>query len=542
MFSQWSVAKRLGALVAALLACQLFIALMGMRSSGEMLDRFSTTYQDRVIPLDQLKRVSDAYAVDIVDATHKVRDGALTPAEGLQSVARAREAVSKNWQAYTATYLTDEEKQLVVQATARLGAADNATAKAEALMRADNKDGLRSFAATEMYPAIDPLTAAISSLMDLQLRVAGEEFAQAQVARRNSLVLNAGVLLVAIALGSGLAYKIIHHLLHALGAEPDEVSRVASRVAAGDLSGNVSVRTGYENSVMGAMASMHRNLRDLATDLNQSASEVTASSHELSAAAQQVAKGSEGQADAASAIAAVVEQMAVSIETISAHSSTASDTAMRSHQTAAGTTEGVRATVADVNRIAGTVAASAETITRLTEQSQQIASVVSVIREVADQTNLLALNAAIEAARAGEQGRGFAVVADEVRKLAERTSASTGEITQVVAAIQDAGARARIHIDDASTLAGEGAKRAGAASEAIHSIQCGAEEVAQLVRDISESLAEQKLASTEIANRVEVVSQMTEENSQAAGSVSTTARTLSAQAQRLQAAAQRFRL
>ncbi|MCZ8164086.1 MAG: MCP four helix bundle domain-containing protein, partial [Brevundimonas sp.] len=142
--------------------------------------QLDTILADRVVPLKQLKIVSDMYAVNVVDTAHKARSGEFSFPEALESLSDAKRAIDENWSAYEATRLTPEEQELVEAVGQNTPAADAAIADLENILRAGDRAALEQFATTRLYPTIDPVTASVSSLIDLQVRVAGEDGAKAQ--------------------------------------------------------------------------------------------------------------------------------------------------------------------------------------------------------------------------------------------------------------------------------------------------------------------------------------------------------------------------
>ena len=132
-------------------------------------------------------------------------------------------------------------------------------------------------------------------------------------------------------------------------------------------------------------------------------------------------------------------------------------------------------TVSAINDLAGEVELASEVMQNLKVESQNIGTVLDVIRGIAEQTNLLALNAAIEAARAGEQGRGFAVVADEVRTLAGRTQQSTQEIHNMIESLQNG-------TNDAVTVMGRSREKA---QESVNFVNEAGEYLQRITKSVS---------------------------------------------------------
>ncbi|MDP9940923.1 methyl-accepting chemotaxis protein [Ectopseudomonas alcaliphila] len=324
-----------------------------------------------------------------------------------------------------------------------------------------------------------------------------------------------------------LAISVAFLLSRSIAGRLQQVVEVARNVAQGRLDSNIERAGGDEIGVLlDAFATMQERLREMIGQIRAGAVQLVGAAQNISSASTQLSVSTQEQSQAASSMAATVEELTVSINHVADNANEAHGLSSDSGRQSAEGGAVIQETLASMQRIADTVQGAAVQIAELGQHSDQISSIVNVIKEIADQTNLLALNAAIEAARAGEQGRGFAVVADEVRLLAQRTANSTQEITEMIKKIQLGTRSAVSNMEIGVQQVSSGVEQASQAGDAIVAIRQASASVVGVVDQISLALREQTVASQDVARNVERIAQMSMENSEAVADTSRTAQGL----------------
>lgn len=333
------------------------------------------------------------------------------------------------------------------------------------------------------------------------------------------MALNVGQVLLQILLFFFIGYVVKYFVTRRV----IEIREHLADMVNGDMSSQVDISGRDEmGEILCAVQSSKVLLASMVDQISSVSGHIDERAKQLTSTISRVASSSQAQSDSASSMAASVEEMTVSIDQVSNHADEVKQVSVSSRSLANEGGRVVEHVVNDMEQINSAVMNAAQTVEELGQKSERIQSIVNSIQEIADQTNLLALNAAIEAARAGEQGRGFAVVADEVRKLAEKTGRSTQEISAMTSTIISSTNEAVTEMEGAVGMVKAGVDLAKQAGASMIEINDGASRVLAGVEDISNSIHEQSKTGREIAQNVEKVAQMSEENNAAVKDVSTT--------------------
>lgn len=321
----------------------------------------------------------------------------------------------------------------------------------------------------------------------------------------------------------------------------EKIIGVARNIAQGNLRSTITIDSNDEaGQLQQALADMQTNLRQMIDDIRQEGEQLQQTARNLNGASQSIVHSTTEESQSASSMAGAMEQMMQNIEQIAGHARNAQEISSHSEHLASNGGQVIMGVVDGMSRIAEAVNESSATITALGESSEEIHSIIQVIKSIAEQTNLLALNAAIEAARAGEAGRGFAVVADEVRNLAARTAQSTQEITGMIERIRSSTEQAVNSMQTGVTRVSDGVALARQAGESINEIRGGAHRAAEVVEEISQTINEQSRASSEVAQQVEHIAQMSQQNSRTVNELANAAQSLDRVARSMQNAVLQF--
>jgi methyl-accepting chemotaxis protein len=286
---------------------------------------------------------------------------------------------------------------------------------------------------------------------------------------------------------------------------------VAELIAAGDLRGEVKPQS--EKDILGnSFVRMNEKLRHITTDISKAVNLLGSSASEILASTTQVAAGTAETATSINETTTTVEEVRQAAQLSSQKAQTVSDNARRVATVSQSGQQAVEDTAAGMDRIREQMETIAQTVVRLSEQSQSIGGIIASVTDLADQSNLLAVNAAIEAAKAGEQGKGFAVVAQEIKSLAEQSKQATAQVRGILSDVQKATSNAVMATEQGSKAVEAGVKQAAQAGEAIRALAETSREAVQTAIQIVASSQQQVVGMDQIGVAMENINQAGTQN------------------------------
>lgn len=406
--------------------------------------------------------------------------------------------------------------------------------RAVTLKDADDMQAAMVLVEKEMLPINMKIREAVDGMIGYQYK--NLDIAMASADRTASVAKLGLIIASALALISG---ALISAYLTPLISRPLRMITAESTIiASGDLSGpDIEVKSKDELQELAmSFNEMKHNLRKLIGNVNDNALHLTASAEELSASTNEVADsseeiskaienisiGSQTSATAASESSIAMEETASGVQRIAESTSTLHTSAENTMRIGNESEKTMQTAKEQMALIHLNSSQTNEIIKRLSQQSEEIQNITSVITNITEQTNLLALNAAIEAARAGEHGKGFAVVADEVRKLAEESKISASQIAELTVAIQKDTKDIEASVQESLTNATQGVEIIEEAGnsfltivDAVQQMNYQIEEISAATEQISASAEEVSASITDIAGHASDATEQTEQNSAA---------------------------
>jgi methyl-accepting chemotaxis protein len=309
-----------------------------------------------------------------------------------------------------------------------------------------------------------------------------------------------GASMLAGATCGSAVYGLVHVVLL---KRLQRISEIANAIGHNDISHQCDMEShDMIGEIIAAFNSMSDNLRNMIGQVSGASTQLAAAAEQTSTITEETRLGVQAQQNEIDSIASAMNEMTGTVQEVARNAADASSAAQSADSEAKGGALVATEAIGGIMGLLSEMDSAAQVIRNLEQESENIGSVLDVIRGIAEQTNLLALNAAIEAARAGEQGRGFAVVADEVRTLASRTQQSTEEIQDMIQRLQGGAGNAVKVMEGAQSKAEESSELVEKAAESLAMIAGSISAISDMNTAIASAAEEQSSVAVEMQSNM----------------------------------------
>lgn len=528
-----SLKTKLLTLVAILSLLSLIVGIAGLQGIKSSNDALREMYSERIVALQELKTISDAFTVNIIETCHKVSDGHMAWSLGRNKLTEGTQIIQSQWTAYKNHQLSSEEERFVAQIDGFLGIAHGALVNAADIMGREDKQALQAFMIEELYSSIEPVSNKLSELLDLQLELAKKEYQQADANYHLLVTLFSALIVAGLITALFLALYLLRTTLHDIG----NMVACVEQVAAGNLAINeIPVTTNDEIGRLGiAINSMVMNLRSLVQTVSASTEQMVTASEETAVSVGQVSATAADIATSSCKLAgaaAIGTDSVVEVSKSLLELSSLIDIAKREATSAAANSKATLTTALDGRQTVASTVSCMDNIRNKTLETEelmdslngyiaQIGAIAETITAIASQTSLLSLNATIEAARAGEAGRGFAVVAKEVKRLAEQSTHGATEVAALIHKVTNSTAAAVKAMQASRTEVEEGVSSAREAHLALENILAAVNSTVTDIKAVLTITDEEVTQSDRIIDLIDSLATVIEQTAQQAQEVST---------------------
>jgi twitching motility protein PilJ len=285
----------------------------------------------------------------------------------------------------------------------------------------------------------------------------------------------------------------------------DEVSSISD----GDLTGQAEVGPEVTGEIAEAFNQMTRNLRSLIRQVKDVTMQVATSATAINDTTEQLANGSGTQASQIARTTQAISGMAQQLQEVSRSATLSAEVAASSLNSARTGTRAAEDNINAMRSIRMQVQETAKRIKKLGERAQEIGQITGLIDDLSDRTAMLALNASLRASSGGNSGEGFSVVAEEVERLAERSNRLTQQIAGLTQTINLETADVVASMEETIREVINGSAMADEAGRSLVEIEKVSTQLADLLRTISDSARFQLMSSEEISNSMASISEVT---------------------------------